>query len=88
MPGTVFVDLLCTRSIASMSRINLDIRVFTRPFPLTRHNILSNSQYGFRAHMSTTVHAALELTESIYNYIVSKQHWSFHWRLILLITNY
>ena len=37
------------------------------------NNMLSNSQYGFRAHMST-VHAALELTESIYNSIDSKQH--------------
>ena len=40
---------------------------------LNANNILSNSQYGFRAHMST-VHAALELTESISNYIDSKQH--------------
>ena len=40
---------------------------------LNTNNILSNSQYGFRVHMST-VHAALELTESIYNYIDSKQH--------------
>ena len=40
---------------------------------LNANNILSNSQYGFRAHMST-VHAALELTESIYNSIDSKQH--------------
>ena len=40
---------------------------------LNTNNILSNSQYGFRAHMST-VHAALELTEPIYNYIDSKQH--------------
>ncbi len=31
---------------------------------LNTNNILSNSQYGFRTHMST-VHAALELTESI-----------------------
>ena len=36
-------------------------------------NILFNSQYGRRAHMST-VHAALELTESIYNSIDSNQH--------------
>ena len=40
---------------------------------LNTNNILSNSQYGFRAHMST-VHAALELIESISNYIDSKQH--------------
>ena len=40
---------------------------------LNANNILSNSQYGFRAHMST-VHAALELTESISNSIDSKQH--------------
>ena len=38
---------------------------------LSTNNILSNSQYGYRAHMST-VHAALELTESIYNSIDSK----------------
>ena len=40
---------------------------------LNTNNILSNSQYGFRAHMST-VHAALELTESISDSIDSKQH--------------
>ena len=40
---------------------------------LNANNILSNSQNGFRAHMST-VHAALELTESISNSIDSKQH--------------
>ena len=40
---------------------------------LNANNILSNSQYGYRAHIST-VHAALELTESIYNSIDSKQH--------------
>ena len=40
---------------------------------LNANNILSNSQYGFRAHMST-VHAVLDLTESIYNSIDSKQH--------------
>ena len=40
---------------------------------LNANNILSNSQYGCRAHMST-VPAALELTESIYNSIDSKQH--------------
>ena len=34
---------------------------------------ISNSQYGFRAHM-LTVRAALELPESIYNSIDSKQH--------------
>ena len=27
MPGTVFVALLCTRSIASMSRINLGFHI-------------------------------------------------------------
>ena len=42
---------------------------------LNANNILSNSQYGFRAHMST-VHAALELTESISNSIDSKQHYA------------
>ena len=40
---------------------------------LNTNNILSNSQYGFRAHIST-VPAALELTESISNSIDSKQH--------------
>ena len=40
---------------------------------LNTNTILSNSQYDFRAHMST-VHAALELTESISNSIDSKQH--------------
>ena len=40
---------------------------------LNTNNILSNSQYGFRTHMST-VHAALELTESISDSIDSKQH--------------
>ena len=42
---------------------------------LNTNNILSNSQYGFRAHtVMSTVHAALELTESISNSIDSKQH--------------
>ena len=40
---------------------------------LITNNILSNSQYGIRAHMST-VHAALELIESISNSIDCKQH--------------
>ena len=40
---------------------------------MNANNILSNSQNDFRAHMSTE-HAALELTESIYNSIDSKQH--------------
>ena len=45
---------------------------------LNTNNILSNSQYGFLStmhgwHMST-VHAALELIESISNSIDSKQH--------------
>ena len=40
---------------------------------LNTNNILSNSQYGFRAHMST-VHAELELPESISNSIDSKRH--------------
>ena len=40
---------------------------------LNTNNILSNSKYGFRAHMST-VHSALELTESISDCIDSKQH--------------
>ena len=40
---------------------------------LNANNKLSNSQYGFRAHLST-VHAALELTGSISNSIDSKQH--------------
>ena len=40
---------------------------------LNTNNILSNSQYGSRTHTST-VHAALELIESISNSIDSKQH--------------
>ena len=40
---------------------------------LNTNNISSNSQCGFRVHMST-VHAALELTESISKSIDSKQH--------------
>ena len=40
---------------------------------LNANNILSNSHYGFRAHMPT-VHAALYLTESISDSIDSKQH--------------
>ena len=59
---------------------------------LNTNNILSNSQYGFRAHMST-VHAALELTESISDSIDSKQHCAgvsliSKRPLIPLITNY
>ena len=40
---------------------------------LNTNNIVSNSQYSFRAHRSA-VHAALELTESISNSIDSKHH--------------
>ena len=40
---------------------------------LNTNNILSNSQYGSRTRTST-VHAALELIESISNSIDSKQH--------------
>ena len=40
---------------------------------LNINNILPKSEYGFRAHMST-VHAALELTESISYYNDSTQH--------------
>ena len=59
---------------------------------LNTNNILSNSQYGFRTHMST-VHAALELTESISDSIDSKQHCAgvfidLKRHLIPLITNY
>ena len=40
---------------------------------MNTNNILYTIQYGFRAHVST-VHVAVELTESISNYIDSKQH--------------
>ena len=61
MPGTVFVALLCTRSTASMSRINLGLHI-TLPY----------SKIGRTLDVNKCTKMSLSMYHT--NYLVSSRH--------------